>query len=661
MTPATRRQYAEAAARPAAAREDAWQRAVEFLFERLVGALGDRRHGADHASEGAAGPLPLRLGRRAALDPRRRCASTWPSTSPSCRRRERPGPARLRTAARGYCLDVAAGEQVVVRSSTLAAPLLLALQRELLEREAWPLLRVELPGQARGLVGGGARRPPRRLRARGAARGARAPQASLVIQAPDEHPRARRRRPRTASRAPPAPAGRCARRRCAGAGASRSWPTPAAAQQAGMGTDGVRRASSAARCSSTSTTPSRPGRRSAPARRALIERLAGAREIRIEADGTDLRLRVDGPHLGQLRRPAQHALRRGLHRPARGLARGHAALRLPSSPARRDGGRRGAACSAPARGRRAGRASARSTSWRRSTPTGRAAARRAGHRHEPGHRPAGRARSCFDEKIGGTVHLALGRSYPETGGDERERRALGPDLRPAAGRPADRRRRDDHGERPVRGSRAGAPPGQDRCGGRSPRLGDTRRVENAEIADRLEALASLLELADANPYTVRAYRRAADTIRSTPAAVADSSGRVAFARCAGIGPGIEARLRELVETGGIAELAELERELATRSRRPRPVPRAGREALRRARARARRPYRRRAARGRGCRPAARRAGHRLEDGGAAASGAGARRRAAGAAGHAPAPRVGARRRDRRRAGWGAGGRCAPMA
>ncbi len=37
------------------------------------------------------------------------------------------------------------------------------------------------------------------------------------------------------------------------------------------------------------------------------------------------------------------------------------------------------------------------------------------------------------------------------------------------------------------------------------------------------------------------------------------SGRVRELR--GIGPGIEARLRELVETGEIAELAELEREL----------------------------------------------------------------------------------------------------
>src|SRR3954467_12939026 len=87
-------------------------------------------------------------------------------------------------------------------------------------------------------------------------------------------------------------------------------------------------------------------------------------------------------------------------------------------------------------------------------------------------------------------------------------------------------------------------------------------MDNAGIADRLEAFASLLELADANPYTARAYRRAAETIRSTPLPVAGlvQPGRVRQLR--GIGPGIEARLRELVETGDIEELAELERELA---------------------------------------------------------------------------------------------------
>jgi len=87
-------------------------------------------------------------------------------------------------------------------------------------------------------------------------------------------------------------------------------------------------------------------------------------------------------------------------------------------------------------------------------------------------------------------------------------------------------------------------------------------VDNSRIADRLDAFASLLELAEANPYTARAYRRAAETIRGIAVPVADlvRSGRVRDLR--GIGPGIEARLRELVETGEIAELAELERELA---------------------------------------------------------------------------------------------------
>jgi DNA polymerase (family 10) len=87
-------------------------------------------------------------------------------------------------------------------------------------------------------------------------------------------------------------------------------------------------------------------------------------------------------------------------------------------------------------------------------------------------------------------------------------------------------------------------------------------VDNRRIAERLDAFASLLELAEANPYMARAYRRAAETIRATPAPVAElvRGGRVRELR--GIGPGIEGRLRELVETGAIEELAELERDLA---------------------------------------------------------------------------------------------------
>ena len=85
---------------------------------------------------------------------------------------------------------------------------------------------------------------------------------------------------------------------------------------------------------------------------------------------------------------------------------------------------------------------------------------------------------------------------------------------------------------------------------------------NAAIADRLDSFAALLELADAESHAIRAYRRAAEVIRSAPVPVAEliRAGRAQELR--GIGPGIDKRLRELVETGDIQELAELERELS---------------------------------------------------------------------------------------------------
>jgi DNA polymerase (family X) len=81
---------------------------------------------------------------------------------------------------------------------------------------------------------------------------------------------------------------------------------------------------------------------------------------------------------------------------------------------------------------------------------------------------------------------------------------------------------------------------------------------NDVVAERLETLAALLDLAGAGTYSVRAYRRAAELIRSTPAPVAElvRAGRVRELR--GIGPAIETRLRELIETGRIAEIDELE-------------------------------------------------------------------------------------------------------
>jgi DNA polymerase (family 10) len=87
-------------------------------------------------------------------------------------------------------------------------------------------------------------------------------------------------------------------------------------------------------------------------------------------------------------------------------------------------------------------------------------------------------------------------------------------------------------------------------------------VTNAEIADRLEAMAALLDLNEANPYSARAYRRAAETIRGTPHSVEELVRLGHVRQLRGIGASIEEKLTELVQTGRIGELEELERDLA---------------------------------------------------------------------------------------------------
>jgi DNA polymerase (family 10) len=89
-----------------------------------------------------------------------------------------------------------------------------------------------------------------------------------------------------------------------------------------------------------------------------------------------------------------------------------------------------------------------------------------------------------------------------------------------------------------------------------------RESDNVSYAAKLDALATMLELVGANSYSVRAYRRAAELVRDSPLPIADlvRSGRIRELR--GVGPSIEARLRELVETGELHELQELEERIS---------------------------------------------------------------------------------------------------
>ena len=299
------------------------------------------------------------------------------------------------------------------------------------------------PAQTEGYWAARARRPPRRPRARraGGDRG-------LGL------PAARSRRPRTRAssrastrrgwRAPPARGRRCASWRCSGAGAGRCGRRRPGAQQAGMSHGRVRRASSSARCSSTATTRSPPGASCTTSQARLIERLSRrARAAHRGRGHRPARCRVDGPHLGQLRRQAQHALGRGLHRPARGLAP-RAASASRSRRARAASRSRGSSSSSR-EGRVVEARAERGEEYLRDHARHRRrrlAARRDRHRHELRHRPPGRDDPARRED---RRHRApRGRPLlPETGGTNESavHWDMICDLRPR--RPPDRRRRAD--------------------------------------------------------------------------------------------------------------------------------------------------------------------------------------------------------------------------
>jgi DNA polymerase (family 10) len=104
-------------------------------------------------------------------------------------------------------------------------------------------------------------------------------------------------------------------------------------------------------------------------------------------------------------------------------------------------------------------------------------------------------------------------------------------------------------------------------------------MTNDELADALDRLATLLDASGASAFAVRAYRRGARRVREAPLDVAALVAAGRARELAGIGASIDTRLRELVATGRIAELEELEASLgpelvrrATRRRRP---PRGG--------------------------------------------------------------------------------------
>jgi DNA polymerase (family 10) len=83
-------------------------------------------------------------------------------------------------------------------------------------------------------------------------------------------------------------------------------------------------------------------------------------------------------------------------------------------------------------------------------------------------------------------------------------------------------------------------------------------VHNAAIADIFEEIADLLELTNANPFRVRAYRRAAQTVRGTARELAaDLEAGRPIGHLAGVGKDLAGKIAEIARTRGCRLLAEL--------------------------------------------------------------------------------------------------------
>jgi len=84
-------------------------------------------------------------------------------------------------------------------------------------------------------------------------------------------------------------------------------------------------------------------------------------------------------------------------------------------------------------------------------------------------------------------------------------------------------------------------------------------VSNAEIAASFDRIADLLEIQGDNPFRIRAYRNAARTIEGLSQSLAEMVEQGAeLEALPGIGKDLAAKIREIVTTGGLRKLRELE-------------------------------------------------------------------------------------------------------
>ena len=84
-------------------------------------------------------------------------------------------------------------------------------------------------------------------------------------------------------------------------------------------------------------------------------------------------------------------------------------------------------------------------------------------------------------------------------------------------------------------------------------------IHNADVAEAFEEIGDLLAIEGENPFRIRAYRRAAQVVRSLPRELAEIHDPEEYDAIPGIGRDLAGKINELVETGRLKALERLRR------------------------------------------------------------------------------------------------------
>lgn len=86
-------------------------------------------------------------------------------------------------------------------------------------------------------------------------------------------------------------------------------------------------------------------------------------------------------------------------------------------------------------------------------------------------------------------------------------------------------------------------------------------IHNADVAEAFEEIGDLLAIEGENPFRVRAYRRAAQVVRTLPRELAEIHDPEEYDALPGIGKDLARKIAELIETGRLKALEKLRRDV----------------------------------------------------------------------------------------------------